>query len=115
LADGFSIDQLAGLVVQGYWLGLSPVIQELFGRKVQPCRAADPEPLGGGVDASEHLRIEAQADSGRARVVVPQRVNGQHGSSGRGALCWPRRCDAILRVPVLNDGEELRRAPGHLG
>jgi hypothetical protein len=37
---------------------------------VQPCRAADSLPLGGGIDAGENLCVEAQADCGDARVVV---------------------------------------------
>jgi hypothetical protein len=51
-------------------LGSLPVPQNLTSRKVQPCCAADPEPLGGSVHAGEHLHTEAQGDQGRARVVV---------------------------------------------
>jgi hypothetical protein len=59
------------------------VLQELFGRKVQPLCAADHEAHGGGGDGGEHLRIEAQRDHGRARIVVG---NGPHGGCWRDAL-----------------------------
>ena len=49
---------------------LSPIPQKPFGRKVQPCCTANSKPLGGSVDASEHLRIDAEGDHGRARIVV---------------------------------------------
>ena len=34
-------------------------LQEGAGRNMQPCRAANAEPLGGGVDAGENLCVEA--------------------------------------------------------
>ena len=58
---------------RGHLLSLTPVSQELSCRKVQPLRAADPQAIGGGIDAGEHLRIEAQADRGCACAVVVRR------------------------------------------
>ena len=34
-------------------------LQQLAGRKMQPCRAANAQPLGGGIDAGENLCVEA--------------------------------------------------------
>ena len=65
--------RLAGTA--GIFFYLSPVSQELSCRKVQPLRTADPQALGGGIDAGEHLRIEAQADRGCAGAVVVRRGN----------------------------------------
>jgi hypothetical protein len=55
---------------------LSPIPQKPFGRKVQPCCTANSKPLGGSVDASEHLRIDAEGDHGRARIVVGNASRG---------------------------------------
>jgi hypothetical protein len=43
---------------------------------VQPCCTANSKPFGGSVDASEHLRIDAEGDHGRARIVVGNASRG---------------------------------------
>jgi hypothetical protein len=55
-------------------------LQQLAGRKMQPGRSANAQPLGGGIDAGENLCVEAQADRGNARVVVLQCGSGPHES-----------------------------------
>jgi hypothetical protein len=52
--------------------GLPPALQALARCDMQPGRAADPSPPGVGINASEEPCVEAQADRGRARVVVRQ-------------------------------------------
>jgi hypothetical protein len=106
----------ANLFSESNWMsvGLSrhSLLQDFSGCKLQPCWAADPEPLGGGVDAGKHLSIEAQGDHGRARVVVE---SGPHGGWWRDALGWPRRSILIRsHGPVFDEREELWEAPAHL-
>jgi hypothetical protein len=75
---------------------------------VQPRCAADPQAPGGGIDAGKHLRIEAQADRGRAWVGVPRRGHVVYGnrwlSVGLGTARFFN-----LRGAVLNDGDGERR------
>jgi hypothetical protein len=75
---------------------------------VQPRCAADPQAPGGGIDAGRHLRIEAQADRGRAWVVVPRRGHGVYGNRwlsvglGTARFFYPRGA-------VLGDGDGDKR------
>jgi hypothetical protein len=86
------------------------------GRGVQPGRSANAQPLRGGIDAGQHLRIEAQADRGDARVVVLQRGSGPHESCWRDALGCSRRCVVIIqfRSPALDEGDDLLHQFGHV-
>jgi hypothetical protein len=93
------------------FVGIIAGLQQLAGRKMQPCRAANAQPLGGGIDAGENLCVEAQADRGNARVVVLQCGSGLHESCWHDALGWPR-CSAVLsliqfRNPALDEGDEV--------
>jgi len=100
------------------FVGIIAGVQQLAGRKMQPCRAANAQPLGGGIDAGKNLCVEAQADRGDARVVVLQRGSGPHESCWRDALGWPR-CSAVLsliqfRNPALDEGDDLLHQFGHV-
>jgi hypothetical protein len=42
--------------------GSSPALQALAGRKMQPCRAANAQPLGGGIDTGENVHRSAPGE-----------------------------------------------------
>jgi hypothetical protein len=85
-------------------------------RCVQPGCAADPQTLGGGIDAGEDLCVEAQTDRGRARVVVLR--NGSSQGCWRYTLGWPRRSAVLsliqFRSPALDEGDDLLHQFGHV-
>jgi hypothetical protein len=77
-----------------YWVIAGPGASD---RKVKPARAADPQALGGGINADD-LRIEAQADHDLAGVVVLRRGSGVPESRGRDALGMARRSASISLI-----------------
>jgi hypothetical protein len=90
------------------FVGIIAGLQQLAGRKMQPCRAANAQPLRGGNDAGENLCVEAEADRGDARVVVLQRGSGPHESCWHDALGWLDRPAPLADDSVLHVAETLQ-------
>jgi hypothetical protein len=61
---GDAYPRRAGISLSNHWIITG--LQQLAGRKMQPCRAANAQPLGVGINAGEDLCVEAQADRGDA-------------------------------------------------